>query len=91
MNDLSKTHLSEKIAETYGLSKTAAKSIVSDVFDQIAKAVSSGTKARINGFGTFEPQNRPARTARNPHNGETVKVPAKTVLKFKATQALRDL
>lgn len=91
MTDLSKSTLSDSIAETHDLSKTAAKAIVADVFDQIVQAVRDGNKARINGFGTFEPQFRSERTARNPINGESVKVPAKTVLKFKAVPALKDL
>ena len=42
------------------------------------------------GFGTFEVGERAAREGRNPKTGETVKIPASKIPKFKAGKALKD-
>ena len=42
------------------------------------------------GFGTFETVERPAREGRNPKTGETIKIAAKKVVKFKAGAELSN-
>ena len=54
----------------------------------VFKAVSTlteivGEKVSIKGFGTFRTVTKNARPGRNPQTGETILVPAKTVLTFK--------
>ncbi len=45
-----------------------------------------GEKVTIMGFGTFRTVTKAARSGRNPQTGETILVPAKTVLTFKAAK-----
>ena len=47
-----------------------------------------GDKAAFVGFGTFSTSRREARDGRNPMTGETIKIAAKTMVKFKAGKAL---
>jgi len=47
-----------------------------------------GDKAAFIGFGTFSTSERKARDGRNPATGATIKIPAKTLVKFKAGKAL---
>ena len=54
------------------------------VLDTIQAAVASGDKVAITGFGVFEKTVRPARTARNPATGASIKVPESSVPKFRA-------
>ena len=42
------------------------------------------------GFGTFEVRERAARTGRNPHTQETIKIAASKQPVFKAGQALKN-
>ena len=42
------------------------------------------------GFGTFSVSKRKARIGRNPQTGETIKIKAKKVPKFKAGKDLTD-
>ncbi|RJP21267.1 MAG: HU family DNA-binding protein [Candidatus Omnitrophota bacterium] len=42
------------------------------------------------GFGKLVIQKRKARTGRNPSTGETIKIPAKTVVKFRIAKACKD-
>jgi len=47
-------------------------------------------RVSLPGFATFKVVERPAGTARNVRTGETIKVPAKNVVKFKAGTTLLD-
>ena len=49
-----------------------------------------GEKVQLIGFGTFEAKNRPARVARNPRTGASVKIAACKAPAFKAGKALKD-
>lgn len=48
-------------------------------------------KVTIVNFGCFKVVTQNERTARNPQTGETVHVPAKTVVKFKPADNLKKL
>ena len=48
------------------------------------------SEAALIGFGTFEAKNRPARVARNPRTGASVKIAACKAPAFKAGKALKD-
>ena len=50
----------------------------------------AGDKAAFVGFGTFSTSVRQARDGRNPLTGATIKIPKKTMVKFKAGKALGD-
>ena len=54
------------------------------LLDTIQVTVAKGDKVAITGFGVFEKAVRPARTARNPATGATIKVPKSSVPKFRA-------
>lgn len=70
-------------------------SFVTDVIDgfvgMVSQYLSQGCKVRIDGFGTFEPKKRAARTGRNPHTGEMVPIPRRTTPNFKAHKYLKEL
>lgn len=85
------SELSQKIAESHDLPATEAKAIVKSVIDNIQKEVKKGEKVSLAGFGTFERINRKARTGRNPYTGESVKVPAKKVPKFRPGKSFKEL
>ena len=54
-------------------------------------AVKKGERVALVGFGTFERQDRRARTARNPRSGAPVKVKATKVPRFRAGQGFKDV
>ena len=43
------------------------------------------------GLGKFKVVKRKARMGRNPATGQTIKIPAKTVVKFSVAKNLKDL
>ena len=87
---MNKAQLIDKLSVQLG-SKKAATEAVEAVIDTVTRAVASGERVAITGFGVFEKVARPARTGRNPRTGEAVKIKKTTVPKFKAGQAFKDV
>ena len=63
---------------------------VEAIFATIANALSSENRVDISGFRAFSVKEKSARTGRNPRTGETIKVAAMKVPKFRAAKALKD-
>lgn len=82
--------IADKIAGDHGLTKVQSKAIVEAVFAAITAAAGSGNEASIPGFGKFKVKNTPAREARNPGTGATIKVAAARKLAFTPAKALKD-
>jgi len=88
---MTKSVLIEKVAERIeGLTRNQTEIVVDTVFDSIRKALVSGEKIEIRGFGNFRLKTRNPRKARNPKTGESVDVPGKKVLYFKVGKALKE-
>ena len=66
-----------------GLTKAKSTETLDAIVSVIEKALSNGEKVNLVGFGSWETSQRKERVARNPKTGEEVKVPAKTVARFK--------
>ena len=73
-----------------GISGKEADKAVRILFDEMGKAISSGRRIEIRGFGSFSLNYRPARIGRNPRTGESVPVPAKYAVHFKAGKEMRQ-
>ncbi len=80
---MKKPDLADLVQQHFEANRRQALDFVDVFFDTITNAVASGDKVSIAGFGIWEKKNRPARMARNPRTGAPVKVPAKTVAKFR--------
>ena len=76
MGNVTKKDLVEEIANRTGLTQVDTKIVVETFFESIAKALGSGRKIEIRGFGRFKVKEKRARMARNPHTGEAVHVKA---------------
>lgn len=75
-----------ELAAKVGVDDKALKA----VFDAIKDEVVAGNKVDIAGFGSFQPADRAARTARNPQTGEVIQVAAKKAVKFKVSKTFKD-
>ncbi|MDD7251980.1 MAG: HU family DNA-binding protein [Prevotellaceae bacterium] len=85
---MNKTELVGAIAEQAGLSKASAKKALEATLDAIAGAVKKGDKVALVGFGTFAVAKRAKRNGINPATKKAIVIPAKKVLKFKASATL---
>jgi integration host factor subunit beta len=66
-----------------------SETIVNAMFDEMAKALASGARIEVRGFGSFGVKKRRARQGRNPKTGVAVKVDAKRVPFFRAGKELK--
>lgn len=87
---MKKIELVEAVATNVGLTKTDAAKAVDATFAAITEALSKGDKITLIGFGTFGVSRREAREGRNPHTGETLKIPARNAVTFKAGAQLKN-
>ena len=88
---MSKFHTTELVAHVTaanpGINKYRIRELVASVLDGITQLTEQPNDLLIlRGFGTFERRVRDARLARNPLTGETVQVPAKATLRFRASK-----
>jgi len=85
---MTKSELVGQIAENAGISKSDADK----AFDAIVSAIKSGLRkdgnVPLTGLGTFKVAHRAARMGRNPSTGQSIHIPAKNVLKFKASKGV---
>ena len=87
---MTKGDVIDAVADAVGLTKADAATAVDTVFDSITSSLKKNDKASFVGFGTFSTTRRKARDGRNPATGATIRIPAKTVVKFKPGKGLAD-
>lgn len=88
---MTKTDLIDQMAQEAGISKVAAGAALESLIDGITKTLKKKNgKVALVGFGTFSKSHRKARNGRNPQTGETIKIKAGNVVKFKAGKKLKE-
>ena len=85
---MTKAQLVAHLAEATGL----AKKDVGNVLEQLAQTAYKEAKRgfTLPGMGKLVLTRRKARMGRNPATGEQIKIPARTVLKFRVSKACKD-
>jgi DNA-binding protein HU-beta len=78
------------LVKKFGLPKRTADQLLLEVFDDMSKALKKGHRVQLHPFGSFEVTKRKARKGRNPATGESIKIPAKKVVKFKSYAGLKE-
>lgn len=80
---MNKSDLVELLSDQLGKTKKETADFVDAVLDTITARVAKGEKVSLSGFGVFEKQSRAARVGRNPRTGQTVRIKATSVPKFR--------
>ena len=86
---LTKRDIVNRIAEEADMKQIEVKKVVQKTFDCIVVNLAKGQKIELRNFGVFKIKERRARTGRNPRTGETVPVPPKKAVVFKAGMAMK--
>ena len=89
MAKMTQTQIIAEMATKTGLPKKQVKDFLTDLTDLAYREAKKGEFA-IPGLGKLVRQKRKARLGRNPATGEEIKIPAKTVLKFRVAKAAKD-
>ena len=85
---MTKTQIIAGVADAAGITKAQAKIALEELIKMAYKGAKDGFT--IPGLGKLVKMKRKARMGRNPATGEQIKIPAKTVLKFRIAKAAKD-
>jgi DNA-binding protein HU-beta len=89
MPKMTQSQLITELSAKNGLSKAQVKGFMLSLTDLAYREAKKGEFV-VPGLGKLVKQKRKARTGRNPATGEAIKIPAKTVLKFRIAKAAKD-
>ena len=87
---MNKTEIIDAMAADAGITKSAAKKALESFLENIEGSLKKGDRVSLVGFGSWSVSKRNAREGRNPQTGQTIKIAAKNVIKFKAGSDLSD-
>lgn len=87
---MTKSALLAGMADSTGLSKKDVGNVLDTLAAMAYKEVKKGGEFVVPGFGKLVKVHRKARMGRNPATGAQIKIPAKTVVKFRVAKAVKD-
>jgi DNA-binding protein HU-beta len=85
---LTKGQIVAAVAEAAGINKKQAVAAIDGLVQLAYKNAKAGFT--VPGLGKLVLVNRKARMGRNPATGETIRIPAKRVVKFRVAKACKD-
>jgi len=83
-------NIGSDLAEKHELSKKQVNLILDDLVASLVKNLKKGNRVRLAGLGILQVRKRAARMGRNPATGETIKIPAKKKIAFRAAKELKE-
>jgi DNA-binding protein HU-beta len=87
---MTQTQLVRTLAESCEVNNKVARQFLECLSGLAISEVKKNGVFVIPGLGRLVRQDRKARTGRNPATGETIKIPAKKVVKFRVAKAAKD-
>ena len=90
MARMTQTEIVSNLAESSGLKKTDVKGLFDSLAALATSEVQKNGEFTLPGFGKLKKTHRKAREGRNPATGATIKIPAKTTVKFSIGKAMKD-
>jgi len=88
---MNRNEMVEGIMRQAGLSKANVARFYSGLAELIRKELTRNKEFVLPGLGVLRVRQRKARTGRNPQTGETIRIPAKKVVRFRAYRALDEV
>jgi len=87
---MTQTDIINHLADKSGMKKADAKEFFSTLAALATSEVKKNGEFTLPGFGKLVKTTRKAREGRNPATGDTIKIPAKTTVKFRLGKAMKD-
>jgi DNA-binding protein HU-beta len=87
---MTQTQVINELADACGVNKKLAKQFITSLGELAVKETKKNCVFIIPGIGRLVRQERKARTGRNPATGDTIKIPAKKVVKFRIAKSVKD-
>ncbi|MCH8903879.1 MAG: HU family DNA-binding protein [Bacteroidetes bacterium] len=87
---MNKGDLINAMASKAGITKAQAGRALDSFIDNASSALKKGDRVALIGFGSWSVKDRAARKGRNPQTGETIQIPARRVVKWRAGSELTN-
>lgn len=87
---MNKKEFVKAVAEKAEATQLVAEKIIDALQDVIITEVANGGNVKLSGFGSFECVEKGERNGHNPITGESIKIGAKKVPKFKFGKLFKD-
>jgi DNA-binding protein HU-beta len=87
---MTQSQIIKELAETCGVNNKIAKQFLETFAEVAVRETKKKGVFILPGIGRLVRQDRKARTGRNPATGESIKIPAKKVVKFRVAKAVKD-
>lgn len=87
---MTKSQVVSHLAGKAGIQKKAAGAVLEEIATLATKECKTSGQFVIPGLGKAVKAHRKERMGRNPQTGEPLKIPAKTVVKFRLAKAFKD-
>ena len=88
---LTKEELQNLLFDSLGLSKRECREMVNAIFEEMRVALEAGDPVKLEGFGRFQPKERPKRWARNLKSGEKIPISERRVVTFHPSKKLTEV
>ncbi len=87
---MTKKEIVTRIADQTDIKQIDVKKVVQSTLDIIVDSLSKGETVELRNFGIFKVKSRKARLGRNPKTGESVRIPEKKAVSFKAGLMMKE-
>src|ERR1035441_9170530 len=87
---MTQTAIVKELAETTGVNNKVAKQFIESLTDLAIRETKKNGVFILPGIGRLVGIDRKARIGRNPATGESIKIPAKKVVKFRLAKSVKE-
>lgn len=89
-NNMTQSELIQSLADKCEITKNLSKALLTKLGETAINEVKKNGMFVVPGLGRLVRVDRKARVGRNPATGESIKIPAKKVVKFRIAKAAKD-
>lgn len=82
--------IAAELAEKNDMPKKTLNTLMEGLVASLVKNLKKGNRVRMAGLGILQVRKRAARMGRNPATGETIQIPAKKKIAFRAAKELKE-
>ncbi len=87
---MTQTAIVRELAETAGVNNKVSKHLLDSLAELAVRETKKNGVFVLPGIGRLVRAERKARIGRNPSTGESIKIPAKKVVKFRLAKSVKD-
>lgn len=88
---MKKEELIAEVSRRTGIRQVTVSSVLENTLDAIVDTLGNKDEVVLRGFGTFKMKDRKPKVMKNPTNGETYKIPQRSVAVFKNGSRLNGI